>query len=194
MAALAVVVIAAAGGFFVRQLYRQQPESTTPAVAREEPVQPSESASTDKQPGTGQVRARKDFADHPLQGAIWPMLQEHFDSINERDYDKWRRTVTRERAAKFPESTWQDDYSSTKDGNILVHRLDWAPDRKLRVMVSFTSTQDLADAPPELPKECIRWRIVLPLIKDNSDNKWKIDVGAEGASPRHDECGAAPGN
>ncbi|ALG07612.1 hypothetical protein [Kibdelosporangium phytohabitans] len=187
MAALIVVVIAAAGGYFVRELYRQPPTHKT---VQEEPTQPSTPVPVDQQPGSGQVKARQEFAEHPLQGQIWPMLQAHFDSINHRDYQKWRSTVTRERAVNFPEQKWLEDYRTTRDGSILVHRIDSAPDRKLRVMVSFTSTQDIVDAPPELPKECIRWHIVLPLTRE--DNKWKIDIGPEGSSPRHEECGAAP--
>lgn len=190
VAVLGVGVVAAAGGYFVREVYRQPPAQVT--VQEEEPATPSVAVPLAKQPGSGQVKARQDFYEHPLQNAIWPMLQTHFDSINERDYDKWRTTVTRQRGAAFPETTWRQDYRSTKDGSILVHRVDTAPNGKLRVMVSFTSTQDIADAPPELPKECIRWRIVLPLTKE--DNRWKIDVGPEGASPGHDECGVPSAN
>ena len=190
MAVLGVVIVAAAGGYFVRELYQQPPAQV--AVQEQEPAPSSAAVPLDKQPGSGQVKARHDFAEHPLQGAIWPMLQGPFDSINARDYDKWRTTVTRQRAATFPEGTWRQDYRSTKDGSILVHRIDSAPNGRLRVMVSFTSTQDVTDAPPELPKACIRWRIVLPLTKE--DNRWKIDVGPEGASPGHDECGVPSAN
>ncbi|ONI79534.1 hypothetical protein ALI144C_25140 [Actinosynnema sp. ALI-1.44] len=192
VAALGVVVIAAAGGYAAREVYLRPVEH--PDVM-EEPSKPTAAASPDqpvKQPGSRQVKARGEFAQHPLQRAIWPMLQAHFDSINDLDYNKWRTTVTRARAATFPEHKWREDYRTTKDGSILLHRIDSAPDNRLRVMVSFTSTQDIADAPPELPKECIRWHIVLPLIKE--DNKWKIDVGPEGQSPRHEECGATSNN
>ncbi|CAM4113090.1 hypothetical protein KIPE111705_41030 [Kibdelosporangium persicum] len=185
--ALGVVVIAAAGGFAARELYRQ-PETHTAVREQIVPVQPSTSVPLEQQPGSGIVTALGEFHEHPQSRAVWPMLQTHFDSINEKNYDKWRTTVTRARAAGFDERTWRLDYRSTRDGSILVHRMDSAPDRKLRVMVSFTSTQDIADAPPELPEPCIRWHIVLPLTRE--DNKWKIDVGPEGASPRHDKCGA----
>ncbi|WP_143447308.1 hypothetical protein [Kibdelosporangium aridum] len=187
--ALAVAIVAVAAGFVVREVYRQPPTRTT---VQEIPPQPSTPVRPEDQPGDGQVKATQDAAEHPVANAIWPVLQAHFDSINKKDYDKWRTTVTRARAAGFERNAWQSDYKTTKDGSILMHRIDTAPDRKIRVLISFTSTQAIDDAPPELPEPCIRWHIVLPLTKE--DNKWKIDVGTEGASPRHEKCGADTAN
>lgn len=188
MVALAVAVVAAAAGYAAREIYRQPPTRTT---VQEIPAPPNTSVQAEDQPGDGQVKALQDVVDHPLANAIWPMLQTHFDSINSRDYDKWRTTVTKARAAGFERAAWQSDYKTTKDGTIVMHRIDTAPDRKLRVLLSFTSTQAIEDAPLELPEGCIIWHIVLPLTKE--DNKWKIDVGTEGASPRHEKCPAQTG-
>jgi hypothetical protein len=183
----AAVVLAAAGGLAGREFYRPKPVEhvSSPSAGSSEP---STSVPAAAQPGSPKVTATQDVADHPQFSGIGPMLQDHFDSINAKDYGKWRSTVTKQRASTYAETAWKVDYKSTQDGSILVHRIDSAPDRRLRVLVAFTSVQDIADAPLELPVPCIRWHIVLPLTRE--DNKWKIDAGPEGASPRHDECGA----
>jgi hypothetical protein len=186
LAVLGAAVVAAGGGVAAREFYKPKPVdhlATPPVVTRA----PSTTVPEEAQPGPRTVMATQDVADHPQFPGIGPMLQDHFDSLNTKDYDKWRTTVTRQRAASYPEQNWKSDYKTTQDGSILVKRIDPAPDRKLRAMVAFTSTQAVEDAPPELPKGCIRWHIVLPLTRE--DNKWKIDVGSESASPRHDECG-----
>jgi hypothetical protein len=186
LAVLGAAAVAAGGGVAAREFYKPKPvdDLATPPVVT---AAPSTTVPAEAQPGPHVVMATQDVVDHPQFSEIGPMLQDHFDSINDKDYGKWRSTVTKQRAAGHPEQSWKSEYKSTRDGSILVHRIDAAADRKLRVMVAFTSTQAIEDAPQELPKSCIRWRIVLPLTRE--DNKWKIDVGSEGASPRHDECG-----
>jgi hypothetical protein len=186
LAVLGAAVLAVGGGVAAREFYKPKPVdhfATPPEVT----TAPSTTVPADAQPGPRKVMATQDVVDHPQFPGIGQMLQDHFDSINAKDYDKWRTTVTKLRAAGQPEQDWKSNYKTTQDGSILVKRIDPAPDRKLRVMVAFTSTQAVEDAPPELPKECIRWHIVLPLTRE--DNKWKIDVASERASPRHDECG-----
>lgn len=183
---LGAAVVAAGGGLAAREIYKPKPVDhlvTPPVVA----TVPSTTVPPAAQPGSSKVSATQDVVEHPQFGVIASLLQDHFDSINEKDYEKWRTTVTRARAATYEKRQWTDDYKSTKDGSIVLYRIDTAPDRKLRVLVAFTSTQNVEDAPLELPKECIRWRIVLPLARE--DNKWKIETGPEGASPPHDECG-----
>jgi hypothetical protein len=186
LAVLGAAMVAAGGGVAAREFYKPKPvdQLTTPPVVT---AAPSTTESGEAQPGPSTVMATRDVVDHPQFPGIGPMLQDHFDSINAKDYGKWRTTVTKQRAVGYPEQAWKSNYKSTRDGSILVYRIDAAADRKLSVLVAFTSTQAIEDAPPELPKGCIRWHIVLPLTRE--DNKWKIDVGTESAAPRHDECG-----
>jgi hypothetical protein len=182
---LGVVVLTAVAGFVAREIYRPQAGSQSGQTV----VTSSSTAPPAEQPGPREVMATQDAATHPQSGQIRQMLQDHFDSINARDYAKWRGTVTRARLEKMPETTWRQDYRSTKDGSVLIYRIEAAPDRKLRVLIGFTSVQNVADAPAELPKECIQWHVVLPVAKE--DNRWRIDAGQEGSSPQYAECGAA---
>jgi hypothetical protein len=46
----------------------------------------------------------------------------------------------------------------------VVHRLEPRAGGGLVALTSFTSLQDPADAPPELPVRCLRWWVSYPLI------------------------------
>lgn len=187
LAIAGAVVVAAAGGLLGRELYRPKPVEHVAAPPVTD-AGPSTTVPTEtKQPGSSKVTATQDVAEHPQFAGIGQMLQDHFDSINAKDYEKWRTTVTKARGSTYQEQAWQTDYKSTQDGSILVYRIDTAPNRQLRVLVAFTSVQNVDDAPLELREGCIRWHIVLPLARE--DNRWKIETGPEGLSPRHDKCG-----
>jgi hypothetical protein len=181
---LGVVVVTAAAGYTAREIYRPHPESqATPSVV----VTSSSTPPPTEQPGAREVTATQDVASHPQYQAIRQMLQDYFDAINAKDYGKWRGTVTKLRADNQPESKWRAEYQSTRDGNILVYRIGAAPERKLRVLVGFTSKQDLTNAPTNMQKECINWHVVLSVTKE--DNRWRIDWGPESGSPQFAECG-----
>lgn len=193
VALLGIVILTAAAAFVVRQVYRSRPEALSPAVTTSTttsattPTAPTTSSQSQR-PGPSDVQTREDAAQHPQYGDVRKMLQDYFDGINDRNYVKWRGSVTRARAELLPEKEWTDSYKSSKDGNIHLYRIDTVqPQQRLRVLVSFTSTQSIDKAPPELQKECIDWHVVLPVTRE--DNKWKIDTGDGASSPRHDECG-----
>jgi hypothetical protein len=183
LAVLVAAVFAVAAGLVGREFYRRSEQPLQPpAVAA-----PSSGAvPSGGQPGLPNVNATQDALQHPDYDEIRQLLQTHFDAINGRRYDRWKTTVTKARIQVMPESKWREDYRSTKDGNILIYRIEAAPGNGLRVLVGFTSTQNPEDAPPELPQQCIRWHIVLPLVRE--DGQWKLDVSPAGASPRHEEC------
>lgn len=184
---LGAAVVAVGGGVAAREFYKPKPVDQLASVPPVVSTAPSTTVPAEAQPGPRHVMATQDVVNHPQFPEIGSMLQDHFDSINAKDYGKWRGTVTRQRAATAPEQAWKSEYKSTRDGSILIWRIDTAPDRKLRALVSFTSTQAIEDAPQELPKACIRWHVVMPLSRE--DNRWRVDVGPESVAPRHDECG-----
>ncbi|MEV4314322.1 hypothetical protein [Actinocrispum sp. NPDC049592] len=192
MVLLGVAVLTAAGAFAAREFYRSRAEAqpsqpvilTTPTTTPGGSTPPS--TSKPKPPGPRQVAATSDAGSHPQYAEISQMLQNYFDGINDKKYAVWRSAVTRARASDLPEEKWNSDYASTKDGNIVVYRIT-ATQRGLSVLVTFTSTQKVTDAPQELPSDCIDWSIVLPVVKE--DGSWRIDSGAESRSPRHEKCG-----
>lgn len=116
------------------------------------------------EPGPPTVVLVEDGALHPDADRIRKVLQKYFDAINAGDYQLWRTAVIPQWARDTSEGAWHGLYRSTLDGSIVVHRLEPRPGGGLVALTSFTSLQNPADAPPELPVRCLRWWVSYPLI------------------------------
>ncbi|GAA4860974.1 hypothetical protein [Saccharopolyspora rosea] len=160
---LAVVVLAAAaaGGLALRRLYPDAaPERTEqPAPDGPEPL----------------ITFRPDVLAHPDFPTVRWVLETYFNAINFRQYDTWKTTVVRAKWRELPEKTWRQAYSSTHDGDVVLQRIEPDPDGTLRVMLTFTSTQDPDKAPSSAPSPCLRWNVVWLLVPE--DGAFKLDVG-----------------
>lgn len=176
---IVVVSLSVSGGFLARELYQQR--SAPPSTPLTPPT--STAFAADEQPGSRLVRLTPDAASHPYNEPVRSLLQAYFDGINLRNYERWKSAVTSEFALNKNEPTFLEDYRSTKDGGILVYRIETAPNGRLRVLLRFTSTQDPEDAPDGEP--CVHWRISLPLQLENG--QWKI---AYGSRNEHEACAA----
>lgn len=162
-----VVSLAVAGGLLARDLYqREEPDRAAAEVPAASALKPSE------QPGPREVKLTPDAANHPYGDTVSSLLQSYIDGINGRNYDRWKTAVTVERVRKQPERQWLQDFRSTRNGSVLVHRIESTPNGTLRVLVSFTSTQDRDDAPDTLKETCIRWQLAWPLAQERG--QWKI--------------------
>lgn len=159
-AVVVVVSLMVGGGLLAREFYRapdRQPD-TVLALPSATTVPPAQ------QPGRGTIGLTPDAAAHPQHEVVRQLLQTYFDSINRRDYDQWRTTVSKERVQAKPRAAWLQDYQSTQDGSILVYRIDAVSDKDLLVLVGFTSVQNPAAAPPDLPgASCVQWKLTLPV-------------------------------
>lgn len=178
---LITVIATAVGGLLARTWYED------PGPATPDPVVPSStSLPPGEQPGSKDVRGTPDATVHPLYQTVRGLLQRYFDAINERDYVAWQSTVISERVERQPEEKWRADYKSTEDGSIVIFRIEQGDEDTARVLMTFTSVQDPADAPQELPVECIHWNVVFPLILEEDD--WKLDASPASAAPQHEPC------
>lgn len=180
-AVLLAVVVALGGGLLARNWYEQPTKVTRHA-------QPPKSSSppSSGRPGSPTVGLSGDASDHPHSRAVRSTLQRYFDAINKGDYDQWLSAVTPDRAEEKTRLRWQHEYRSTKDGDIMVYRIERAGSGRLRVLLRFVSMQDSQDAPPDFAHHCIRWRVVFPLTLQSG--AWKLDSGQTSASPQHDRC------
>lgn len=178
---IVVVALMVGGGLAARELYRQ-PEQTLAAVT----LPSSTALPLAEQPGPATVELTLDAAAHPQHEDVRVLIQQYFDSINSRNYEAWKGTVTRARVQSKPPAKWKSEYQSTKDGSILVYRIDSLPKGDLRLLVAFTSTQDPSAAPPELPAPCLHWNLVLPVTLEGGH--LRVDAVTGAATPEMSPC------
>ncbi|WP_158893859.1 hypothetical protein [Amycolatopsis anabasis] len=181
-ALIVVLSLTVGGGLLARELYRQPVEEL--GTADELPT--SSSLAPEQQPGDPTVKLSADAVLHPHDEDVRDLLQNFFDAINHRNFEQWRDTVTRERLQSRTQSQWEREYETTRDGSIVVHRIEAVGPSALHVLVTFTSTQNVKYAPPELPEGCIRWRLVLPVVQESG--RWRVDQVLPGTTPEHEKC------
>lgn len=183
MPVLIVVVSVTVGvGLLVRELYRIPAAEQGPLESR----QAAASVSPARQPGPATVELTADAAAHPDGDEVRRLLQAHFDAINSRNYDLWTTTVVSERIEAQPRREWLSSYRSTRDGSVVVRRIEAAALGRLNVLVGFVSTQDVADAPPDLPEPCIRWQLTLPVSR--AEGPLKLATVPAGTTPERSAC------
>jgi hypothetical protein len=177
-----VLSVTVGGGLLARELYRRpdQPADDT-SVAVSTPSTPSSG-----EPGAADdVRMSPDAQAHPQADAVRRILKRYFDAINKRQYQQWTAVVTDERVAAQPQGDWKKGVQTTKDSDAFVYRIERASGTSLRVLVGFTSRQDLDDAPPFFREPCIKWRLVMPMVIEKS---LKIAAVDGGPPPEHEKC------
>jgi len=178
---LLAVIATAVGGLLARQVYEEQPAATPSAVTPTPSSFPEE-----EQPGPATVEGTEEAVNHPLYQEIRAVLQTNFEAINAKDYDLWRRVVSEERVETMSRETWLNDFATSKDGSIVIYRIELGGETEAVVLLTFTSTQAVEDAPDELPATCIHWNVVYPVVRE--DGEWKLGTGKASSAPVHDRC------
>jgi hypothetical protein len=184
-AVLLIAATTAGVGVLAREAYQRPTVPRGDQVAAPGSGQ-SGSVPRSAQPGSGAVQLSVDAAQHPDGRRVREVLQQFFDAINGHDYEQWTKTVTAHRVGQTPKSRWLSDYESSRDGSILVHRIESVSQTRLRVLMTFTSTQDVIKAPAELQADCIHWRVVYPLQEERGT--FRVDLGTEGSTSQFTAC------
>lgn len=167
---VAVLMVGGLGAWFVG---RAQPVALAPGAAA------TDAAPTDDRT----VRIEAGAAQHGRAEEIRALLQRYFDAINARDYPGWAASVSSTQSAAESAEQWQADYASTTDTNVRVRAIENGP---LRVRLTFTSRQDVALAPPDLPTDCIEWDVTYVL--DDEDGGLVVN-GVDPAAFSRAACG-----
>ena len=134
------------------------------------------------------MRLSADAAQSPYGKSIFDLLTAYYNAINTGSYVGWEGTATPALIAELPEATWDSGYKSVQDTGMYVYRINAAPGNQLRVLISFTSHQDLSKAPPNARFSCINWQSVLTIA--NTKLGWKVDIGTANGHPITSECPA----
>ncbi|MGH3899014.1 MAG: hypothetical protein ACRDTA_12350 [Pseudonocardiaceae bacterium] len=172
----AVVLAAAVGaGLLVRELQPAAGAGGGGSIATNAPPRGPE-------PGPTTIALAEDVAGHPDAARVRTVLQKYFDAINAGNYKLWRSTVVPQQARDTGEAAWREQFRSTLDGSILLHRLEPQAGGGLVALLSFTSLQNPADAPPELPVRCLRWWVSYPLTGER--NELRLSPGSPNANLR----------
>ncbi len=179
-----VLSVTVGGGLLARELYRQPDrpaDDTSVALST-----PSPSSSGAPAAGGDDVRMTDDAKRHPQGDAVRRVLQKYFAAINSKQYQQWVAVVTDERAAGQSQSDWRKGVRTTKDSDALVYRIERSSGNSLRVLVGFTSRQNVEDAPLFFREPCIKWRLVMPMVLDGTT--LKVDAVDGGPPPEHEKC------
>ncbi|MEP6561573.1 MAG: hypothetical protein ABJD68_10960 [Nakamurella sp.] len=137
------------------------------SVGRNRELQPAAIAEYQAGPtADGVVRLSTEAARHEQAPRVQAVIQDYFDSINERDYQSWVGTVSDTQSAPQTEARWQHDYGSTIDSNLSVLVI---ADEPLRARMMFTSEQAVELAPPALAVDCINWDVTY-LLSEQKDH------------------------
>lgn len=164
-----VVILVLTGAAGAGVLLRSLPRSA--AAARISSSGGTQAGPRPPEPGPATVVLVEDVALHPEADRIRKVLQKYFDAINAGDYPLWRSAVIPQWARDVGESAWHSQFRSTLDGSIVVHRLEPRVGGGLLALTSFTSVQNPADAPRELPVRCLRWWVSYPLIGEGDQRR-----------------------
>lgn len=151
---MVAVLAAIAGGLAAGRLDAAPtaaPGSTSPSVL---------------EPGPYVVELSPGATQHPDSAKVLQLLETYFSAINSRQYDRWAAIVVAAKARELSRDAWLREYSSTKDGSVRVDGIESSGDA-LQVLLSFTSVQDVAHAPPQLPAPCVRWRVAYRMVVES---------------------------
>ncbi|WP_211762623.1 hypothetical protein [Kutzneria sp. CA-103260] len=166
---LLIAVCAMVGGLIARQVYAV----TKPPSVSHAPVTSESSAPPAVRPPDPRSVYFLPFAQNdPLFSRVQNAIQSYFNATNDQDYNLWRKTMTPKVAQQQTQQDWLGGLRSTKDSDMTVYRIE-ATDKGADVFGSFTSKQDLADAPDTLKATCINWWMVWPM-EDMGSGSFRI--------------------
>jgi hypothetical protein len=178
-----VLSVTVGGGLLARELYRRPDQ---PAPDTSAPATSQASASTGAPAPSGAVAMMPDAQFHPQADQVRKVLETYFAAINAQKYQQWTSVVTAERVAQQPVTTWKNGIRTTKDTDAVVYRIERGSGSSLRVLVGFRSEQNVEDAPDWFPEPCIQWRLVMPMVVENS--ALRIAAVDGGLQPEHQKC------
>ncbi|MEV7096335.1 hypothetical protein AB0M80_26150 [Amycolatopsis sp. NPDC051045] len=179
-----VLSVTVGGGLLAREIYRRpdQPADDTSVAAST----PSPSSSGAPAAVDDDVRMTEDAKRHPQAEAVRRVLERYFTAINTKQYQQWTAVVTDQRAVSQSQNDWKKGVRTTKDSDALVYRIERSSGNSLRVLVGFTSRQQLEDAPLFFREPCIKWRLVMPMVIE--DKALKVAAVDGGPPPEHEKC------
>jgi hypothetical protein len=183
-AAVAVVVLGAAGGAFALtgghgqaraadQLTGRASTGATPSAAGQKtaasPAPTVATASPGHAAGRGgttavTVAVAAGLAGNPAEPQVAALLDRYFTAINTRDYAGYARLLDRQRRRHETASSFRSGYSSTTDSDATLTDISATGSGGVAASVTFTSHQKPAKSLDH--SSCTLWSITLYLVRD----------------------------
>lgn len=179
-AVTAAAVFLACVGVAVWGLLPQGVTTATASTTSSSPTSPSRTATATVPPQTTPYSPTPSFTPTPppqpalvrvdpsvspaTGAAVQPLFTRYYSAINTKDFATWSTTVTSSRLKDQSEAQWRQGYQSTQISNVTITSVTAGNGDDSRVGVSFTSTQDVADAPPDLQVPRICWSVVTTVV------------------------------
>jgi hypothetical protein len=134
--------------------------------------------------GNSRVSIAPAAASDPLAPAVAALLERRYTDINERNFDDYWKMYTPEYRATFNPTEVAAGYRSSADSDIRLTELSTSGDGRLAATVTFTSTQDAADA--QNGQTCTHWTVGFFLKKVGS--AYLIDTPPTNYHSKHSAC------
>ena len=174
-----IAVAALVGGLIARQFYAaSQPPSGSPSTPDPNPTT-STPPSGPQNPLT--VAFTAEAKNHPMFVQAQQTIQTYFNSFNDHHFNEWQSAVTPREAATQTSEGWERGSSSSKDGDLVVYRLDTTP-VGVDAFVTFQSNQR-ADQSPDGKSTCLNWWMVWEMVTTKSGG-----LLIDGVNPRYQPC------
>lgn len=109
--------------------------------------------------GPATVTLSASAAVHPRGGDVAAVVQRTVDARNARDRTAWAATVTAASVAATDTATFAAQTRSTRIGSVTVRRIDPVGVDDYVVPLDLVTTQDPADAPPDVRVPRLCWQV-----------------------------------
>ena len=175
MAAVAIVVLGAAGGAYALVTSHGHEKvagrrATTASIAASQATSasaaPPTSAPASPTASSGTTVAVAPGAGNPAAPQVTSLVNSYFMAVNQHDYSAYVRLFDQQMQQQNPESSFDSGYATTTDSAETLTSISDTGSGGLAASVTFTSQQNPADSPDN--SSCDQWSITLFLVPNGA--------------------------
>jgi hypothetical protein len=107
--------------------------------------------------GSATVELSPAAAAHPQAAAVRDLVQRSVDARNGGSYDAWRATIAQ--SVRTAADVFATETRTMRTGSMVLRRIDPVGRGELVVPLGYITTQDPADAPPDVRVPRLCWQV-----------------------------------
>jgi hypothetical protein len=135
---------------------------------------------TDGSSGSPTVELSPAAAVHPQAAAVRDLVQRSVDARNSGSYDAWRATIAA--GVRTDEAAFATETRTVRTGSMVLRRIDPVGRGELVVPLGYITTQDPADAPPDVRVPRLCWQV--SAVVETGSNGLRLLVPRAGSQLR----------